>query len=69
MADEVIVRKGNSTSYEPQFNQPLYEGVEFTLIERRGDWLRIELPDGNSGWISADQAELIESTIPHSSDF
>ncbi len=59
VTDEVVVRKGNSANYEPQFKQLLYEGVEFTLIESRGDWLRLELPDGNSGWIRADQAELI----------
>lgn len=59
VAEEVVVRKGNSDSYEAQFTQLLHPGVEFTLIERRGDWLRIELPDGNDGWIRAGQAELI----------
>ncbi len=59
VADEVVVRKGNSANYEPQFKQLLYEGVEFTLLESRGPWLRIELSDGNTGWIRADQAELI----------
>ena len=59
VADDTVVRKGNSTGYEPQFKQLLHEGVEFTLIESRGNWLRIELPDGNTGWIRADQAELV----------
>ena len=58
-SDEVVVRKGNSAHYEPQFRQLLYEGVEFDVLEHRGDWLRIELPDGNTGWIRAHQAELI----------
>ncbi|MCK4659911.1 MAG: hypothetical protein KAV82_10360, partial [Phycisphaerae bacterium] len=57
--NEVVVRKGNSANYEPQFKQMLYEGVEFTLIERRGAWLRIELPDGGTGWVRTDQVELI----------
>ncbi|MCP4593246.1 MAG: tetratricopeptide repeat protein [bacterium] len=59
VADEVVVRKGNSAHYEPQFQQLLYEGVEFTLIEQRSDWLRIELPNGSTGWIRADQAEIV----------
>jgi len=59
VADDTVVRKGNSAGYEPQFEQLLHEGVEFTLIESRGQWLRIELPDGNTGWIRADRAELI----------
>lgn len=58
-ADEVDVLKGNSAHYEAQFRQLLYEGVEFTVIEHRDDWLRIELPDGNTGWIRTNQAELI----------
>ena len=59
VADEVVVRKGNSANYEPQVKQLLYEGVEFTLLEMRSGWLRIELPDGSTGWIRADQADLI----------
>jgi tetratricopeptide (TPR) repeat protein len=58
VADEVVVRKGNGENYDPEFKQLFYDGVEFTVRERRGPWLKIELPDGG-GWIRADQAELI----------
>lgn len=58
-ADDVIVRKGNGEGFEPQFKQVLHEGLEFRVLERRGDWLFIELPDGKSGWIRAEQAEII----------
>ncbi|UCD74026.1 MAG: tetratricopeptide repeat protein [Phycisphaerales bacterium] len=58
--DEVIVRKGNGEGFAPQFEQPLHEGVEFRLAERRGDWLSIELPDGKTGWLPARAAGLIE---------
>jgi hypothetical protein len=30
--------------------------VECRLLEERPGWLRIELPDGRSGWIRSDQA-------------
>ena len=59
LADEVVARKGDSEGFEPSFQQKLYQGVEFIQLERRGDWLHIELPDGKTGWIRAEQAELI----------
>ena len=58
-AEDVIVRKGNGEGFEPQFKQALHEGIEFRMLERRNDWLLIELPDGKSGWIRAGQAEII----------
>ena len=57
---EVIVRKGNGEGFAPQFEQPLHEGVEFSVPEQRGDWLSIELPDGKTGWIPVDVAGLID---------
>lgn len=59
LADNVTVRKGNGTGFEPQFAQSLGPGVEFDVLERRGDWLNIQLPNGSSGWIEADQTELV----------
>ena len=58
-AMDVIVSKGPGPGYKRQFEQPLQPGVEFTLRERRGDWWRIELPDGKSGWIEASTADLV----------
>ena len=48
---EVIARKGNGTTYEPAFTEPLTEGSEFRLIERRGAWSLIRLPGGEEGWV------------------
>ena len=59
LADDVTVRKGNGEGYEAQFEQPLHRGVEFTVVESRGGWLNIELPDRKTGWIRADDAGLI----------
>ena len=59
VADEVTVRMGNGEGYQPQFAEPIREGVEFSVLERRGEWLEIELPNGGRGWIRADQAELL----------
>lgn len=59
LAPDVAVYKGPGEGYQRQFVQPLQAGVEFTLRERRGGWWRIELPDGQSGWIEAATAELV----------
>jgi tetratricopeptide (TPR) repeat protein len=59
LVDDVVVRKGNGEGFEPQFEQPLHQGVEFEVLDRRADWLQIELPDGKSGWIPAGTAGLI----------
>lgn len=49
---EVIARKGNAESYEPAFTQPLSEGTEFQVVERRGRWLLIRLPGAQEGWVT-----------------
>ena len=59
LADDVIVRKGNSDGFEPQFAEPLHQGVEFVVLEQRVGWIHIELPDGKTGWIRTGQAGLI----------
>jgi hypothetical protein len=48
---DVVARKGNAESYEPALNEKLSEGTEFRLLERRGDWILIQLPGGQEGWI------------------
>lgn len=59
IANDVIVRKGNGEGFEPQFEEPLHQGVEFQLIERRADWVHIRLPNSATGWIRMDQAGMI----------
>ncbi|MEK6675214.1 MAG: SH3 domain-containing protein [Planctomycetota bacterium] len=65
---DVVVYRGPGTGYQRQFEQPLQPGVEFTIRERRANWWHLTLPDGQSGWIDEQTAELIEgspgSTLP-----
>ena len=51
VAEEAPVRKGNGDSYALQFPRPLHSGAEFTVLERRGSWLYIQLENGANGWI------------------
>jgi tetratricopeptide (TPR) repeat protein len=59
LANDVVIRKGDGEGYEPQFKQLLHEGVEFVLLEDRGGWYHVQLPDGKEGWIQASQAERV----------
>lgn len=59
IADQVSVRKGNGQGFQLQFEEPLFQGVEFTCLQRRADWLHIRLPDAGTGWIRADQAAFL----------
>lgn len=56
VAKKAVARKGNAASYEPAFTESLVEGAEFTLCDRRGDWLLIRLRGGQEGWVKDDEA-------------
>jgi tetratricopeptide (TPR) repeat protein len=51
VAPKTIARKGNAASYQPALTAPLEEGTEFVVLERRGEWLWIQLPGGQEGWV------------------
>ena len=51
--DGTVARKGDAEGYAEAFTKPLPEGAEFLLQERRGDWILIELPGAQEGWIQA----------------
>ena len=59
LAREVIARKGDASIYTAAFTSPLHAGAEVTILEQRGDWLRIQVEDGQEGWIPASAAEPI----------
>ena len=54
----VTARKGNSERYEPAYTEPLREGTEFVVLERRTDWLRIQPPEIGESWIPERSAQL-----------
>jgi len=56
---EVIARQGDGQNYSSSFKEPLHEGTEFDLLERRPDWFHIKLFDDSDGWIPDDAGELI----------
>jgi hypothetical protein len=58
-AQNVVARQGDGQNYPTSFKDPLHEGTEFDVLERRPGWLHIRLSDNNEGWIPDNSAELI----------
>lgn len=60
-AESTIGRLGDSRSYESAFDTPLYEGVEFTIKQKRVGWLLAELPNGEVVWIEEKDCGIVEA--------
>ena len=58
VANEVMVRSEPDLGSET-IALPLHEGTKIQLQEERNDWIKIYLPDENSGWLTADAIEKI----------
>lgn len=52
-------RLGRGETYGPAINRALDAGVEVRIMELRGDWAEIMLPDGKRGWLPASAVERI----------
>ena len=50
-ASEVTVRQGDSDGYRPALDAPVHAGTEVEVLECRGSWSQVRLPDGLSGWL------------------
>lgn len=59
LAQQVVARKGDGDSYEPSFKEPLHAGTEVVVVEQRGDWRHIELPDGRRCWVPSQSVEFV----------
>lgn len=59
VVSEVFGRKGPSYRYRTAFHEPLHDGLEFAVLERRDEWIKVQLADHRRCWIPSDQAQLI----------
>jgi len=55
VVDALNARKGPNETYAKAFNEPLHDGTEFSLIDKRGDWIFVELSDGRRCWLLGNQ--------------
>lgn len=56
---DVIARQGDGINYPASFKEPLHEGTEFDLLEKRPGWFHIKLSDYSDAWIPDNTADLI----------
>jgi tetratricopeptide (TPR) repeat protein len=59
VAREIVARLSDSENAAPAFTDPLHAGTEFELVEDRGDWCQVRLPDGQTCWLPRDAIGLV----------
>jgi len=60
IVDTLYAKKGPSYAYANAFNQPLHDGLECIVLEKRDEWFRIQLTDSRECWIPRNAAQLLE---------
>lgn len=61
--EAVIIKETSSAKFEP-FDRAtthfkIYEGMKVYVLSSNGNWYKIKRPDGKTGWVKKESAELI----------
>ena len=51
VGDDCTLRLGRGEGYDPALKQPLGPGVELRILQQRGDWIEVSLPNDQTGWL------------------
>lgn len=51
ISEEIYARKGPGYAYATAFVDPLHDGLELEILERRSEWLRARVADGSECWL------------------
>ncbi len=58
--DGVIGHNGpGGATYGATFDKPMAAGVELTIVEQRGEWMRVRLEDGRETWVPSSSVERV----------
>ena len=49
--NDTVARVSDSVNSPQRFSQPLPAGAEVKVLEVRGDWARVSLPNGRDAWV------------------
>ena len=60
IAESSIGRMGDSINFEASFDTDLFQGVEFTVVERRVGWILAKLNNGDITWIEEKDCRIVE---------
>lgn len=60
VGNDSVIRKGDGDRYESLYAQnSIVSGVEVRVVETRGEWCKVELPDQLYGWVKKSKINLI----------
>ncbi|MFA5624669.1 MAG: BatD family protein [Bradymonadales bacterium] len=62
ITQECSLKLADSLGAADALAQPLLQGREVKIEEQRGDWLKITMMDGRSGWV---QKHVVEKVLPN----
>ena len=60
IAESTTGRMGDSINFEASFDTALFQGLEFTVMERRVGWVLAKLNNGDITWIEEKDCRIIE---------
>jgi hypothetical protein len=61
VASGITLKSADSAGAPPVLSSPVPAGAEATILETRGAWTQIELPDGQQGWL---QSAAVDRVVP-----
>ena len=59
VAEEAHLRTGDGLEFPKVAKIQAAEGMESTIVDRRNDWVRVELSGGQAGWLPESQVESV----------
>ena len=59
VGEKMVLRLGRGEGYDAALKQPLGPGVEVRILQRRGDWIEVSLPNDQTGWLPAGAVEPV----------
>ncbi len=59
VAEKALARKGPSNIYAVAFTTPLHSGTECRVLEKKDDWARVKLANGDECWLPLNSVEEI----------
>jgi len=59
VVEESRVFAADSTSSPPRLSKPLPSGAELRMIQKRGRWSELQLPDGRTGWVLSTAVDIL----------
>jgi hypothetical protein len=58
---ESLIRAADSVNAPGRFQEPAPQGTEVRVLERRAEWVRVQLPTGRDGWIRPGALKMVVS--------